>query len=108
MFVLGVDGRYEVRRYDGVKSYGTNMVNPAKAKPTKAVDRSGPNVLRAECTGTKKAKLVFFVNGKKVVTVTDPKPPKGAAPATTPSSSPRCSPASRQPSSSARSASPRS
>jgi hypothetical protein len=77
-FLVGVDGTYEVRRYDGVKSYGTNMVNPAKAKPTKAVDPSGPNVLRAECTGTKKAKLAFFVNGKKIVTVTDPKPPKGA------------------------------
>jgi hypothetical protein len=76
-FIVGVDGRYAVRRYDGVKSYGTNMVNPVKAKPTKALDPSGPNVLRAECTGSKKAKLVFFVNGTKVVTVTDPKPPKG-------------------------------
>ena len=76
-FLVGVDGTYEVRRYDGVKSYGTNMVNPAKAKPTKAVDPSGPNVVRAECTGTKKAKLRLFVNGERVVTLTDPKPPKG-------------------------------
>jgi hypothetical protein len=76
-FVVGVDGRYEIRRYDGVKSYGTNMVNPAKAKPTKAVDASGQNVVRAECTGSKKAKLTLFVNGKRVVTVTDPKPPTG-------------------------------
>jgi hypothetical protein len=75
-FLVGPDGNYEVRRYDGVKS-GRNMVNPQKAKPTKAVDPTGTNIVRAECTGTKPAKLRFFVNGTRVVTLTDPKPPKG-------------------------------
>jgi hypothetical protein len=74
-FIIGLAGLYSINRYDGVKAYGTGLVNPTKAKPFR-VDPSKPNTIRAECRGTKRPELTLFVNGKRIVRVVDPKPPK--------------------------------
>lgn len=74
VFLVGIDGYYTIGRYRGGK--GKAIVNVKGTKRTDAVDPEGLNIVRGECVGKKKVTLTLFVNGEKVASFVDKKPPK--------------------------------
>ena len=73
-FLVGTDGYYTIGRYR--RGTPKAIVNANGTKRTDAVDPEGVNVVRGECVGKKKVKLTLFVNGEKVASFVDKKPPK--------------------------------
>jgi hypothetical protein len=74
-FLVGTDGFYNVARYDG-RGNAKALVNAKGSKRTDAIDPSGFNIVRGECTGKNKVRLTLFVNGEKVASTVDKSPPK--------------------------------
>jgi len=74
VFLVGTDGYYTIGRYDRGK--GKAIVNAKGTKRTDAVDPDGFNIVRGECVGKKRVTLTLSVNGEKVASIVDKKPPK--------------------------------
>lgn len=79
VFLVGADGYYTIGRFDG-RGHGKAIVNAKGTKRSDAVDPLGLNTVRGECVGKKRVTLTLFVNGEKVVSTVDKKPPKKLGP----------------------------
>ena len=75
VFLVGSDGYYTIGRFDEGGN-GKAIVNAKGTKRTEAVDSLGVNIVRGECVGKKRVSLTLFVNGEKVASTVDKKPPK--------------------------------
>lgn len=76
VFAIASDGYYTIAKYDG-SGKARKLVNAGKNERfTDAVDPEGPNIVQGDCIGSKQVKLTLSVNGEKVASFVDKKPPK--------------------------------
>jgi hypothetical protein len=79
-FFIGLDGYYSIGTF-GTKG-ARLLANTRGTKRTDAVDPTGPNTVRGECTsvGTRKVRLTLVVNGEEVATAVDRTSPSKIGP----------------------------
>jgi hypothetical protein len=75
VFLVGTDGYFTIGRFDG-RGNAKALVNAKGKATTAALNATGTNVVRGECTGKKTVTLTLLVNGKTVATAVDAAPPK--------------------------------